>query len=606
MMMRLRRIDNLKTSIENAWTASNFIEAIRLANLVIDEPSNYNIETFLGVFLRQDWAWMTVQQRNSIFDILFRDIINFELLLNMYPDMEQYITPYLNRNRNPAPSIRNPNGNNIRRNLNPNDNRQAAINSFIRDNTHSAWALDADEEAKFEGCETLIIDADDRFTEFTRKALSICATVNKTAIIRKKTLDSTSAGEIVILKADPYDPADSLVKFLTNADMGKLPFNLNKITVTYKDQEGVGTGVVRTFVSDCITQLSEELMEPVKKGSDFFNIKKNLDVDVADLTKKRSVRRKLVALGYLMGVMIENNMSFPFKIKRSLLHMCLYNTPPSQDASYIVYQLMEDPDDVVPLMNLMTTTAFMETQNDIETANLNFNQVGRKQKKVTPGNFLSYMRNYIEFHYIPSGCKYVVQGFYAKSTAAKNCVKQGYGISEMFDYLSSETQKSNAWIERTKQFVDGITFSTDTPDYIKKLIKKIISDGSPKFVRKLLYFWGGTHDAMPNTEYQVMIGTNTWNENPTGHSKKFCPLPESRTCFFQLVLPQSIPNKDTLEAILKTAVGDVEKGVGNYGGRRRRGGPSKARKNAEIKAVVKKPKQIVSNRQKKSNYRGSI
>ena len=503
---RARLMHTLHNRITLAWFTHRFDLAINLANLVIDEPRNYDIMTCISYFFTQEdgWEWMSEPQRFDIFNILFRNIINFDLLLDRYPRMEPYITPYL-RNRNPAPSIRNPNGNIIRRNLNPNDNRQAAINSFIPDNTHSAWALNADEEAEFEGeCETLIINADDRFKEFTRKAVSICATVKKTTLIRKKTLDSNAgADDIVILNADPNDPANSLVKFLTNANMGNLPFSLNKITVTYKDQKGVGTGVVRTFVSDCITQLSEELMEPVKKGSDFFNIKKELDVDVADLTQKRSVRRKLVALGYLMGVMIENNMSFPFKIKRSLLHMCLYNTPPSQDASYIVYQLMEEPDDLAFMLKLM------KNPNDIENSKLDFEDVGRKKKKVTQGNFLSYMRNYIEFNYIPSGCKYVVQGFYAKSTAAKNCVKQGYGISEMFDYLSSETQKSNAWIERTKTFVEGITFS-NTPADIKQWIKEIINDGSPEFVRKLLYFWGGTPNAMPNTNYQVMMGTKKW------------------------------------------------------------------------------------------------
>jgi len=304
--------------------------------------------------------------------------------------------------------------------------------------------------------------------------------------------------------------------------------------------DGFGEGVARDFLSGCIKQLSEELLAPVGVDSDFYNIKPDLDLG------SQATKRKLVVLGYVLGIMVANGWSFPFKLKRCLLHMCLYNTSPTQDGSYIIYQLMEDPESMAFML------ALMRKPEDIERSGLDFEDIGRKPKPVTMGNFLSYMRNWVQHGYVPAGCKYVAQGFFVKTKAASYCSKRGYGVHTLFETLCVPVMD----VERMKKFVEEqIVFDENVPRNTQAWFKAIVAKSKPDFLRNLLHFWSGSYTPVPNQKYQVMQGESVI-------AGKVCPLPKARTCFFQLFLPKNVPSQKKLSEILETAVGYVETGVG--------------------------------------------
>ena len=445
-------------------------------------------------------------------------------------------------------SERRTSNNNSNGSNNNNGNRRYAINDTnVNANLNRSsfnWALNADEEDTFPTvCETLVTDVDPIFNEFSRKIAKVCASVTKEMSFKIKSTNFTPQ-TLTISQADPENPLNSLVKAIRNVDMKKLPFRLDDITVTYKGQEGIGPGVARDFISGCIIQVTSELLECVADGSDFYNIKRDLDLTNAN------IKRKLVTFGYLLAIMMANLIAFPFKLKKSLLHMCLYNTPPSQDVSYLVYEMMEDPESTQFIKNLL------KKPKDIVASNLDFDDVGRQPKPVTIANFTSYLRNWVQHYHIPKGCKYVAEGFYAKTLAGDVFGRLHADVHAMFTILC----KSKLDTKGLSKFInEQVSFTSDVPSKIQKWFKAILQKSDADFIRNILHFWSGLYTPMDGVNYQVTMGDKVFTQ-------KVCPLPESHTCYTQLVLPLNIPSKEKFKEILETAIGSVAKGVLMTGG----------------------------------------
>jgi hypothetical protein len=437
----------------------------------------------------------------------------------------------------------NNNGKNVRYKINSNNSKSSISN------TYNKWALNADEEDTFPSiCETLVSDVHPAFVEFSRKVAKVCSSItNASADKPLKLPTSKGTKPFIIRSASPDNPLDSLVTSIRDKDMELLPLNLSSFEVSYKSQEGIGPGVVRDFFSGCINQVTTELLERVE-GSDFYNIKRNLNLNDS------TIKRKLVTFGYVMAIMIYNNISFPFKLKRSLLHMCLFNTPPSQDVSYLVYQMMEDPESTGFVVNLL------RKPQDIEFSGLDFEDIGRKPKPVTTGNFTSFLRSWVEHYHIPKGCKYVAQGFNVKAEASEVLLKAGLNVYTMFSKMCV-TKYDKALIEKfVKQ---QVLFTSSVPADVKKWFVSIVINSDQEFFRNLLHFWSALHTPMLNTWYQVTMGERVY-------SKEVCPLPESHTCYTQLELPNNIPSEAKLKEVLQTAIGYVAKGVTMLGGKKTR------------------------------------
>ena len=422
------------------------------------------------------------------------------------------------------------------------------------------WALNSDDSDVFPSvCETLLTDVDGKFYDFKQKVSYVCSNIVQKPITTKSRLRAVKKDEITIEEVDPDSPLDSLIFVMRKIKATTLPFELENFTVSYKNQEGVGPGVVRDFISGCIEQASKELLAPIAAGSDLYHIKFDRRTDA-------KTKDKLRAFGYLLAIMLYNGLSFPFKLKRSLLHMCLYNTEPSRDVSYVVYELMENPEWAAGVI------ALLKKPSDIEHVGLDFEDVQKSPKSVTSRNYVSFLRTYVEFTYIPKYCTYVADGFYMKTLAAEELVAMGMSVYDMYEKLCNQKiDKESIKNFVTTQVVYGESVSID----VKTWFTNMVTSSDPDFFRNLLHFWSGFYVPIQGTKYQVVIGSKVITQ-------KVCPLAESHTCYTQLVLPDGIPNEEKLREILEKAVGYVAKGVTMYGGKRPKRIAPRAKKSHKI------------------------
>ena len=440
---------------------------------------------------------------------------------------------------------------------NANNNRVLNTNNVNYSNTSSvySWAFNADEEDEFPAvCETLISNADPIYEEFKRKISKICTNIVSPPKVSKSSLGLPKQDNAKLENIDPDKCLDALSKILAKNIVH--PVSLKGFKITYKNQEGVGPGVVRDFISRCMNEVvrpcdgtgSTPLLVPISEGSDVFTVDKNLNLDAN--TKKR-----LRTLGYLLAIMCFSDLSFAFKLKRSLLHMCLFNSRPSRDVSYVAYELMEDPEWA------MGVTAVLKDPSIIGDLDLDFEDVGRSKKAVTKGNYISYLRNYVEFNYIPPGCQYVADGFYKKIIAGEMITKiLNMGVQNIYERICKPTidvETINNFVNT--QIVFGETLSKDVITWFIDLIKK----SDVKFFRSLLHFWSGLYSPMKDKQYQVVNGQREVRGDTT-------PLAEAHTCYTQLVLPQNIPDAAKLKYIIETSIYNVEHGIGLYGGRKKK------------------------------------
>ena len=468
------------------------------------------------------------------------------------------------RNRNS-----NSNSNNSAKNTRNNANRIYKINAENGANTNAELNAELNDEmpnscenagelsAK---CENLLTNLDPIYKCFARKIAKICESVENPSDFQsgEKNLAKIVAHKadefLEIHTADPEHPADSLVKAILDLDFKKLPCKLMKgvlstISVQYKgkEQEGEGPGVARNFISDCITQLSTELLEPASSGSDYYAVKRALDL------KDKNIKRKLITFGYLISLMIQNEISFPFKIQRALIHMMMFNTLPSQDPSYIAYQMIEDPE------SMLFAQTLLRKPDDIQHADLQFEDIGRKSKLVTKENFVSYLRSWVGYHCIPPGTKYVAKGFIQTGTADIFLSSLG---NDVVTYIFNKLCVVSLDKTVLDKFLKNVTYTESVPADIKTWFSNILVGSDYKFFRDLLQFWSGLFTPMQRT-YQVTMGKRVY-------SAEICSLPESHTCYLPLVLPTGLPNEEALKSILEKALGYVAKGVTMYGGRKQK------------------------------------
>ena len=279
------------------------------------------------------------------------------------------------------------------------------------------------------------------------------------------------------------------------------------------------------------------------EGGDLYDLRKDLDINNID------IKRKLKVLGFLIGIMICNKLTFSFKVKRALIHMCLYGQPP-KDASFLVYHMLEDPDATISLINLM------KNPKDIEYSYLDFEDIGKTKQLVTSSNYREFLLAKEEYD-IPQAYKLVAHGF-LMAGFDKLFLTMGNSVASLHKALCMTEITDDV----RKKFLEQIEFGGSVPESVKKWFSDIILSIEPDFLRKLIHFWSASYGITKDKTYQVIEGQRVI-------TKQVCPLTEAHTCYYQLVLPQGIKSKEELLKNLQTSVGNVSKGVALYGGNTR-------------------------------------
>jgi hypothetical protein len=247
--------------------------------------------------------------------------------------------------------------------------------------------------------------------------------------------------------------------------------------------------------------------------------------------------------------MVLNDIPLEVDIKRSIMHKCLFDTDAKDDISYLVYELVEDPDDNIWIINLLRKPEL------IKDSGLDFEDIGMKQREVNKENFIEYVKCKTDYDNIPKGVKYVAEGINKRTGVGRVLLRKGVNVYVMNEILCNRRMSKGD----VEGFINNQIEFDKVPDDVKEWFKRILLESDIGFVKRLIYFWGSTYNPIKNKKYQVVIGERII-------SRGVCPLPESHTCYTQLVLPQGIKNKSKLKEILEKAIGYVAKGMLMYGG----------------------------------------
>ena len=341
-----------------------------------------------------------------------------------------------------------------------------------------------------------------------------------------------------------------LSMMVTDSDYPLIDINNFKVKTIGRD--GVGEGVGRAFFTTCQEKLAEDLLEEVLPEAKIYHFKKDLDL------KNEVTLQKLRAYGFILGTMFVNGLALPFNLRRILLHMCLKfhadKSTQHETLKYaIVYQIMEDPDSVESLVNLM------RNPEAIDSACLDFEYINLNSQQVNRGNFCSFFDNKIMYDNSLYACLEVAKGF------PKEIYKNGFTVEQVFKTIC----KAEIPRQEVEEWVNNIGFGESVPQDFKNEFKKILVEGDQSFLRKVLEFWGAAPSILPGKHYELIMDQRTGKGYRVVDRKEICPLPEAHTCYTQLVFPQNMPPSKIKEKML-VALGEVEEGLTMKGGQRRR------------------------------------
>ncbi len=402
------------------------------------------------------------------------------------------------------------------------------INSKIQENSNSLFS-----------CKMLTTDiTNTNYDNFKKKIEEICILIKNEKNEKNVDLDISNFDyerlELNLEVAQRNNLLNTLLNNIHPHNIYMLTFDIENIFVEYENEDGVGQGIVRDYINKCSSLLAEELLESDSRG--YYDIKKNLDVD------DEIIKFKLFILAYIFGLIICNPElnKFPFRLKRSLLHMCLYGTHPTKDISYFIYQYIEDKDSVNSLVNLLRGS-----DDRIKNSYLEF----PNNTNVNSKNILMFLKQHYFHNYMSKGSLYIGE-FFLKSKLSKYLVKNNVNINILSKLLSEPIWNPKIVTDFVKfQVVFDDKVTNEQQIMIKNILLKYKDD--EKFFKKLLNFWSASNLPIKDQNYKVTIGDKIYKKG------KVCPLPVSHTCFYLLDIPKDIDNQDILEKSILKALDEV-------------------------------------------------
>ena len=369
--------------------------------------------------------------------------------------------------------------------------------------------------------------------------------------------------------------------------------NIRSYNINYRDQTGVGEGVVRNAIQSMLDSVvAGGFFVPAEEGSLRHVI--NPDLTAEKLRQKGYIGIKdeediLLAyrvIGRLFAFCLRNDIPIGIYLSRGMLARLVHRDSEIQPEEYVMYLLMDMPQTGTSLINLM------RDPDSIEHIGLSMNDefelvTGSRNADLTKDNFVEYLQRKAKHQLIKQiaegkmdtsqRLKGMVDGFYVRNRLRR----AGTTVAQLDKLLSGVgiTQQSiRDWLARTPHPVEILDNGAEREVRIGVWLKEILSDfgwGFPveelgredrvpiaerrtmflDFFGRLLYFWTGLRKMDLSRTYQV-----SFIDGPT---------PKASTCFYKLKLPNSIRSKQELYRKLVFAVYSVEAGVGLMGGQRR-------------------------------------
>lgn len=404
--------------------------------------------------------------------------------------------------------------------------------------------------------------------------------------------------------------------FITDAD-GQWNYH-----ITYKDQSGVGIGVIKNFFSNAIKQMHElGLFVPTETGSTRYEVNNNLKLsdDVIQYLKSNIwiIRRTNINIyeevyltaGGLCVFAIMNKLPIALSLAHSYYYYIVYNLPmnnldntsivPHKNNLYYLNSINYKESFKSNVGNLIKLS-----YNELDELDLPYDQSGNDT--INRNNFLQFVddkiftdllglpvsryssETSIKTAYIKSFITSFQYYFNALAHISQLTIQDldnlfsSSGISDDLIVALADSinvRASNATID--VKIVDNITIwmkniirgSATLPreevNRIDKLKGKSDEEVHKDFIEKLMGFWSSVYTIDLSNNYVVYIFDYTKIMKSDGtmeYPKTRYPI--AHTCFKILDLDHRISSENELYTLLLTSVYEVESGMGLYGGKK--------------------------------------
>lgn len=492
-------------------------------------------------------------------------------------------------------------------------NSSSASNSVP---SHKSNSLLSDEHLT-EKCINIFhgVHEDNPFRRNANKIIRICNEFNACQDARVSTIQQTikrryneMKRSIVVHIAEPEKSFSTVFNSSKeNIDSIAAFFRRNNWVIHVEGHEGIGEGVIRNFIQNCMKQISNnprssnpdervKFFTPLYAGSNRYVINPNISVEQArrlgfDIQTEDDLCRIYKCIGQLFAYCARFGYPIPIYLPRAMLAHILYKQTDITPEMYVFYEILDgDPQVRNSILDLIRNPEHIEMSGLYDDLML---LDSHNETEVTPDNFIEYIsrkhkhtvmqqlekgspntKKYLDA--LMSGI-YIRKGLQLEKVTVRELDKLMFGLEISYNNVRE-------WVRRTGR-IDYIEPSTDYQRNVLTWFQEILNElgatipvdqvpvedddveeelsGSAstknkkrafvRFFARLMQFWTGYRKIDTTIIHQVRF------ERPTG-------LPTAHTCFNQLCLPGDIVSKEDLYNKLIDAVYNVEMAIGMLGG----------------------------------------
>lgn len=498
------------------------------------------------------------------------------------------------------------------RNLSPEYDKSSSVSNNLSIKSHTIRSDENIRETCVNTFKTITDDKSHPFRSVLLKVTRLCSynkdkcNIKRIKDTQKEIADGYGKRRHTELRFPPMKEIPDDLSSLYNFHALTVFHNhIQSLDVTYQGEEGIGSGVTRNFINNCIDQIKRSKMfAPSYPGSTRVVVNPDTTVDSLkdsgfNVQNEKDVLDVYEFVGSFFAFCARFDVPVPIYLARSIISAILHkNTDVLPEMDIFYYLLDADPEIV------KSTIQMFGVPNDIEMMFMEMNDdypLKKVNEPITQTNFVEYLqllsRHMFQHQIRPDAfntnarLKAFIKGFYVKNALrrAKFTVRDfermvcGRAITmksinefvNKKDHITVIAADDNE-LRIFKWFLEIIRGNGDdipidevpmrdsdnsdssgsserrrknkekTPSPVKRRQNAFVT-----FFMNLVQFWTAFRKLDMESVHQVIF------ERDNG-------LPSSHTCFRQLSLPRNISSKEDLYKRLVTAVFNVERGIGLY------------------------------------------
>lgn len=349
-----------------------------------------------------------------------------------------------------------------------------------------------------------------------------------------------------------------------------------RFEVTYREGEGIGEGVARDFIQNCMNELLKyKVFVAVNKDEPVLRYVVNeafapSETFIEKMGGEYDKELFFVFVGRLLGLVLLNEVGLHFNLSYAILAVMVYKVEELDVDDLIGCYMLDYPVEFKGLLNLM------KTPDDIAYVELNL----LNGDAVDKNNFRVWLGEIAQVTYRNS-LKLLGPGFEPLRKLLRDEKVPFSAIDKLitFETVNADTLKLLiANLQRTTPVGSEVMVSIlqdkgrSFPYEVIGIDKPSRSNGRSQvffqFIEKLLLFWSSLKHYVPSFNYGI-VRVRDYSDPSVPLEQR--PLPVSHTCFTRIDIPESYyDNRDMLYKKLVQAVYAVEEGIGLLGGKNKK------------------------------------